>query len=111
MPLVTDCDGRAFAIAMLRKLSATSACARGSIEREFRPRGKAQVLITLPFADALRDRGTRAAEMGFHAVLTDMLAVTLNGSVPDADFYEQFVDGAAMDADFGRFLIAAGVSA
>lgn len=90
----TERDGRELAVSLLRELRDTDADLT-ALEDDYRPAGRAQDNIVLRYLTTLRETENRALEAGFAAVLSDFIASTLNGAIPDPDHYEPAIEGAA----------------
>ena len=86
-------DGRALANAMLHELIEAGADAY-SLQARFREPGVSQNNVVLRYLQALRKHKNRAVETGFAEVVTDVLALSLDGEEPNA-YDEEVDDGTA----------------
>ena len=88
--LLTQADGRRFAIEVLRKIRKAGANKTSAIRQEdgivYRRGPQSDALILAWDRLAL---GSRQAAIGFCVVLTDYVGCTLGGSVPYPECYEQ----------------------
>lgn len=90
----TERDGRELAVALFHEIEASD-CETAAINAEYRDEGKPQDNTVLRYLAVLREANSRELEAGFAAVLTDFVACCLDGSVPDAAYYERFIEDPA----------------
>lgn len=81
-------DGRWLAVAMLHELEDAETIDGYMLDPACWDDGATeQNNVLLRHLDALRASGSRAAEVGFTAILTDYISSCVGGAIPDAAFY------------------------
>ena len=88
--LLTEADGRALAVAMLRHFWDVEDD-QHSIEAMYRTEGTQQDNVVLRYVGEAA-AGNADALTGFCAVLTDYIGSAVGGSVPDEDIYENLTE-------------------
>jgi hypothetical protein len=98
--LLTEADGRALAIDMLRMLDGyqttndENALWPWSVAAMYRPEGTQQDNVVLRYLDAIQQQGSRGALAGFCAVVTDYLGYVgeVGPGTPFMHVYERLTD-------------------
>jgi len=86
--LLTEGDGRALAVQMLRE--ANDIGLNDLAIHEHERHGRPQNNLVLRYLDALRKADSRRADIGFCSVLSDFIGTCTDGSPAiDPDFYQQ----------------------
>jgi hypothetical protein len=92
----TTRDGRELALQMLHELEAQEAgdCSPCAIEPEERG-GEPQLNLVLKYLDAIAAHRSRALVVGFSEILTGYISCCAADSVPNADYFEPYLDAKA----------------
>ena len=105
--LLTEADGRALAIEMLReadRVGLDEACLYPSANGDDVRDGRPQNNFVMRYLKRLRRTGNEDAWRGFASILSDVCATSCEGG-PEADYYERLEQEAALRPDVLASLI------